>query len=432
MTDSKDKKQNILIKHTASIHITNNISVIERKISNILLKNAYKNLLTQESNEIQIKDISMLLGWKPEGGLNQIKESLKKLVNTSFEWNILDKDKKNEWTYSTFIASAKIKGGVCTYSYSPELRRLFSAPNIYAKIDISIQSKISSKHSLALWEFLIEVKSGAKDFPISTQWIKLGDLKKLLGVSSDKSYEEFKAFNSKILKKSINEINRVTEINVSANFHRVDKKVVAVSFTIGHRDTSASLDAKEYQSFDLDLLKLTSVNLLDNENPSKKDIIREKLKKDYDFPQLTLNKIFNEYTLDQIEKVANYTDSQMYKGIIKNPKAYIVKALKENWDTSSEYIDETKKEDTFVINLDSEPIIWKSILEKLIIQYGDAVYKSWFSKLKFNGIDDDNNLQLMTSSVFIKDYIKHNYKDTITNFAKSISKEIKSVQINVL
>lgn len=46
--------QQELKKHVAAVHIRNRLSLLERKVANILLLNAYEDLLTQEVHTIKV------------------------------------------------------------------------------------------------------------------------------------------------------------------------------------------------------------------------------------------------------------------------------------------------------------------------------------------------------------------------------------------
>jgi hypothetical protein len=56
------------------------------------------------------------------------KEALEALGSGKVQWNILDKDNPWAWGVMRLLAQATIKRGVCTYAYSPELRRRLHNP----------------------------------------------------------------------------------------------------------------------------------------------------------------------------------------------------------------------------------------------------------------------------------------------------------------
>lgn len=64
----------------------------------------------------------------------------------------LSNQNENEWGVSGTLASVVIKGGICQYSFSPQIRRNLLSPDVYEYIDREAQKKITSIYSLALLE----------------------------------------------------------------------------------------------------------------------------------------------------------------------------------------------------------------------------------------------------------------------------------------
>lgn len=134
MVKIKATEKNTLIKHSAVVHISNSLTVIERKISNILLKNAFSNLSKVTKHSISIREILNELGHSEDGFKNYafIVDSIQKLVSTSVTFNILAKDKKRKWAGTmALLAEAFPKGGCIEYSYPPSLIECMARPNIY-------------------------------------------------------------------------------------------------------------------------------------------------------------------------------------------------------------------------------------------------------------------------------------------------------------
>ena len=83
-----------IVKHIAAIHISNSISLLERKVSNVLLRHAWERLETSEIHTINIGDLADAVGFD-SNDTEILKDALRSLVGTTIEWNILGQDKKN-------------------------------------------------------------------------------------------------------------------------------------------------------------------------------------------------------------------------------------------------------------------------------------------------------------------------------------------------
>lgn len=136
-------KQDV-IKHSAAIHIQNNITLLQRRAWNVLLANAYDELPVQERHRMRIQELMRTLEFESKNE-DYLKEALEALVSCKVRWNILDKDRELEWGVTTLLAEARIKNGICTYAYGPTLRERLHNPHMYARISLSMQNKFDSK-----------------------------------------------------------------------------------------------------------------------------------------------------------------------------------------------------------------------------------------------------------------------------------------------
>jgi hypothetical protein len=72
-----------LKKHVAVIHSSNKLSLLQRKIANALLFNAYKELQNKEEHEIHIATLCQLIGYDSNDH-KTIKKSLLLLLMPAF------------------------------------------------------------------------------------------------------------------------------------------------------------------------------------------------------------------------------------------------------------------------------------------------------------------------------------------------------------
>src|SRR5262245_52929122 len=194
----KEKKE--VIKHSAAIHIQNNITLLQRRAWNVLLANAYDDLPTKDKYSIDVADLMLILEFDSKNE-EYLKEALRALMTCLVEWNMLRKDREEEWGATTLLAQAKIKGGVCTYAYSPEMRMRLHNPRMYARISLSMQNKFSSKYAQTLWELCVDYLDEARSYG-ETPFIALADYRKLMGLRED-MYRRFKKFNENAIRHAL-------------------------------------------------------------------------------------------------------------------------------------------------------------------------------------------------------------------------------------
>jgi hypothetical protein len=223
----KEKKE--VVKHSAAVQIQNNITLLQRRAWNVLLAHAYDALMTEERHRIRIKDLMQALEFTSRNE-DYLKEALKALVGCKVEWNVLDKDNQWEWGVTTLLAEAIIKGGVCAYAYGPTLRERLYNPQMYARISLSMQNKFESKHAQALWELCVDYLGAGREYG-ETPYIEIATYRKLLGLSKGQ-YARFKDLSLYVIRKPVEEINRVTDFRVTVEYREEQRWVTAVKFKI--------------------------------------------------------------------------------------------------------------------------------------------------------------------------------------------------------
>jgi hypothetical protein len=222
----QNKKE--VIKHSAAIQVENRIGLLERRIWNWLLANAYDELPTAETHSITVSELMKGLGYASRN-LAHLKETLKGLTGSVLEWNVIRKDKEI-WGATTLLAEVEIEDGICTYAFGPMLRKRLYNPKMYARISLSLQNQFQSKHALALYELFVDYLHEDTRYG-ETPFISIPDFRKLMGIPEG-MYPEFKKLSKWVIKDPLAEINKVTDLSVTAEYKKEGKSVAAVKFRI--------------------------------------------------------------------------------------------------------------------------------------------------------------------------------------------------------
>lgn len=306
-----------LKKHVAIIQSSNKLSLLQRKIGNALLYYAYQFPFEQEMYEVSIAEICRLINYK---GLDyeKIKRALRALNTTEIEWNILEECSVEEWGACTLLAGVTLRGGKCRYSYYYDFKKLIFVPDMYGKINLSIQAKFTSTYGLALYENCIRYRG----LP-STKWFTMQSYRLLMGVEEGK-YSQFRDLKRRVLDKSVDEINNLTDIHVEPEIQYVSRKPHRIRFKIKSRNSK----------------KLT----IEPENNSIVSCLQTEF-------GLSLNKIdslLEKYDINYLkEKIALVKNSMAYQGgQIKSVAGFYIKAVEENYqeDVNSGVVKQKKRE----------------------------------------------------------------------------------------
>lgn len=223
-------------KHVAAIHVSGKLTLLQRKLSNVLLLNAYDTLTRQNSFEMDAKTLCMMVGYN-SNDLDTLKQSLRGLAETVAEWDMLDEEGRQEWGVSSLLSYAKLKGGVCEYAYSPALAEKLNDPKVFALINLNIQRRFNSGHALALYENCYRFHRIG-----TTGWWPLETFRRLMGVADSVYYEVFKHLNAKIIKPAVAEVNKTSNIIVTPEFRKKGRSVCDIRFKIASNPQLAILD----------------------------------------------------------------------------------------------------------------------------------------------------------------------------------------------
>lgn len=296
-----------LKKHAATIHCSNSLTLLQRKITNALLYHAYKELMLKDEHEITVKQLCRLIGYQ---GNNHaaIRDAFKGLISTVIEWNLInDETGEENWTASSIIASVSLEGPLCYYAYSPRMKQLLHSPSMFGKIDLVIQSRFRSSYGLALYENCIRYRG----LP-ATKWFEIDLFKKLMGVPAGK-YDIFRDFKRRVLDKAVEEVNSYSDLVIESDFVREGRKVLRVRFKLKERPKKTRLGQPG--------------KIKDSE--SLKAILMEK----FSLSTEQIEELFGQYDFTFIqEKVNLILESKPFlAGKVQNLPGYLLSAVKNNY-----------------------------------------------------------------------------------------------------
>lgn len=221
-------KQTQIKKHVASIHCSNSVSLLERRVFNALIFHAQTYEQPKEPLfYISLSRLKELLRFQSRNN-DALRDAIVGLTETTVKWNLC-KDRSTmgiDWFSASLLASASYSRGVVRYEYSKAIMDLVKDPCVYANICLDAQASLSSKYSLALYENCIRYKSlgFTKSFPIDL-------LRELLGADFG-CYKKNSVLCQKIIKPAIKEINKKTNLVLCSRFIKQGNKIKAIKISV--------------------------------------------------------------------------------------------------------------------------------------------------------------------------------------------------------
>lgn len=318
-TEEQRDADRFLKKHVGLIHCENKLTLIQRKICNILLFNALDKINDQNIHEIPLRQLCSLVGYNSNDS-KLIKESIKTLISVVMEWNLLEDSKflKEDdypedaitWNASSLLAGASIKNGMICYSYSPQMKSVLSSLDIYGRINLFVQAKFNSTYSLVLYENCVRFKNIKQ-----TSWFPIGLFRSLMGVPEDK-YQSFKEFNRNVINVAVKEVNQKADIYIKPQFKKAGRNIAAIQFTLSENENYKPSFKKTHR-IDVEPSVL-----------QQRSTLIEILVSDFKLSKKQASEVTSEYAYDYVVEKINIVKN---KKNIDHPGAYFISAIKNDY-----------------------------------------------------------------------------------------------------
>ena len=314
---------NEVIKASPAIQIQGKITHLQRRAWNVLLANAYNELPHKDIHSVSVAELAAKLGFDSKNE-EYLKKALQALRNCEVQWNILGKDKNQEWGVAGLLSEARIKNGICYYEYSHTIRQKLHNPRIYTKLNLRLQNRFKSQYALVLWEVCFDYFDTDRAQG-ETPFIPLETFRELMGVGTDE-YSSFPFLNRDVIKPAIKEINDLTDYSVEVEQKRVSRRVAELKFRITKVKV---LPVQESVFPDIENLSLVAVELV-QAGIDRKMALKiaaaewafvnpEKLPSPGTYP-------------DFLGYVAEKVEMSLDAASVKNRAGYIVEAIRENYE----------------------------------------------------------------------------------------------------
>jgi plasmid replication initiation protein len=342
----------ILYKHHLAAHASANFTLIERKVLNIFLYNAFPKLAEQEEFKIDVSSILKMLGIKTRN-YTQIYKAIQNISCTLIEWGVLKTQTfQGELTGVTFLEKYNIRNGLVTYRIPRELRSLFVEPQRYTKIRMTTIAALKSSYGIALYENCSSyIGLGC------TGWISIDDFKKLMGVKG--KYIEYRDLNKRVIKTALDDINRHSEY-----------KVDIIEFKEARKTTKIKFNIKNKPAVQLD--KVVSLNTKVKQGCDKNNSLFQSLEK-FGIPKKRISSWLSSYDEEYIKERMDYVAG--YKEARAKP-ALLTASIENNYQ-----VNEQKEKPSPKIDRQELELSYAEYKKRTIISWTDQLHnKDW---LKF-------------------------------------------------
>jgi len=320
-----------VLKKSSVIRIEHNISLLQQQVWNVLLTMSLDQL---DRNTYHKFPIVSLLKYIPAATNRQhLEKAVLELVDHPLRFGVLPRDGRQTFERYPLLSGARFSSGVCYYQFPADLIPILDGPSDGSEIDLAIQKNYKGgSYGWFLYELCLDDRDQGK-----TGWLSLEDLRRYLGISTDR-YPLFKDLNKRVIKPAIKDIKSRTNLDISAEFKREGRKVVAIQFLIEQSFAPKSVESSDFGGTNKQHIFQQVIDYITDHSDSFKQLgplFQARLKRE----------IFSNYISDRAQLTAMISDSKeladsFYKQQV-DEEAREMAALKEEQEVG--YSDEMNR-----------------------------------------------------------------------------------------
>jgi len=347
-----------LKKSVGAIHSSGKLTLVQRKLANVLLYASYDTLLSKRTHTLPVPIMCAMLGWEESNRIDYLKEALSALQETRLEFNLRE-DGHDVWESMTMLSYAHIKNGVCTWRYDEALAEKLYDPAMFAMINLQVQRRIDSAYALNLYENTLRYKDTNTG---STGRWDLGFFREIVGATANYC-DDFRLLNRKVIKPAMEKINEVSDIMISVEYEKQARSVVALKFHVREKTEG------EKQALPVTLPGMSL--------PESIDAFAE-IRRTEAFKALTKHGISERLAFAWIQErgeqgiidLVAYTEEKDAKNVIKtNTRTYLTHLVKTGAEVGETKYDKEKRRAQKVLGEESQTEDQKKRLSELEAEY---------------------------------------------------------------
>lgn len=260
-------------------------------------------------HKLEITEFAKMIGVKAGNQYKELRNITKRLMQRVME---IHNNKENKIVQVAWLSSAtyETKKGCVLLEFSPQLKPyLLQLKSNFTKIQISDALELRSIHAVRIFELLLQYES------IGKRQISVEELRNYCGIEK-KEYVFYADFKSRIIERAKNEINTKTPYDIGYTEIKKNRKVVAIEWVINKKTHFEKMQSQK-------------ASIIEKEMASKNVLLEAIL--DYGFSKIMAKRLLKNHEEEVVSNALRAVDLQIKKGNVKNPKAMVQVAIKEQW-----------------------------------------------------------------------------------------------------
>lgn len=232
------------------------LTLVARKAFNLLLAKAMEHGPEKDWYEIPVTELARDIRFESHD-MQHLEQTLDAMQSTLLKWDVLETIAGRTVHVRDsvqLLGAVRLIGGVdhegkrtgiartVRYQFDSRVKQRLLVPEIFARINLELQSKFNSSYSLALYEQLIRYRGNFGNdgwsYTVKLPWQEWRNL--ILGGDRGTIYDQYKYFSRDVLTKALTELNKVAkEFDFEAIVFKTGRSVSDIQFRLRVRKQSS-------------------------------------------------------------------------------------------------------------------------------------------------------------------------------------------------
>lgn len=301
------KKAVIAMQHNNLVEAKYSMTLQQKRIMIWLISQIQPNDIDFKEHTLSIKELIDICELSGESAYKEIKNITFSLIEKGIRIIDISDPSDDKEIQVSWLSSAKYSNGQVKLSFNPNLSPyLLQLKSKFTAINSTDLMQFKSVHAIRMYELLKQYEN------IGERILTIEEIKSFCGIEN--KLKTYPNFEKKLLLISQREINKKSDIKFDYERKKKGRKIVAIKFIISK---NKAYHLKNKQDDEIQDIK---------RRPPMYEILKE-----YDLSTQMTKKFIKEYAATRIEDAVNAVEIQIKKGGVRNPKAMLIKAIKEGW-----------------------------------------------------------------------------------------------------
>lgn len=321
----EEQKNELIVQHNHLIEARYHLTLQEKRLMCWLASQVKLTDKDFKEHELSIKEFAEMVNVKGDHLYKALDTITHKLMQKIITIKSID---ETEFVKVALLSGVKYlkNKGIIKLSFHPYLSPyMLQVKERFTQIGLGDVLELKSVYSIRIYELLKQYET------IGNREILLDELKEFCGIKENQ-YQKFSHVKERILDVAQREISNKTDLVIDYEEIKTSRKITSINFTIKHNT--------EYGLTEFEKMQKEKEALIRKELRSKNALIERIM--EYGFSRQTARKFLEIDEEQTIENAVKSVEIYRLKNDVKNTKALIRKAIKEQWHPEK-FMDRKKK-----------------------------------------------------------------------------------------